>query len=60
MTYRILRQATIGTRPVQNYVHEAGATVEFRNYMAAQLEVARLKKAASPGTKFTIVGSTKH
>ena len=61
MTFRILRQSVIGTRPVQNYVHEAGQPIEFRNYMAAQLEIARLKKISSPGAgvKFIVVG-TKH
>lgn len=60
MAHRILLQAVVGNKPIQHYVHEAGQTVEFRNYMAASLEVARLKRVSKPGTKFTIVSDTKH
>ena len=63
MTFRILRQTTVGLRPVQQYVLDDCHPTEYRNYMAAQLEAARLRKelprTGHSDVKFTVIG-TKH
>lgn len=62
--YKILRLSTVGLRPTQHFVHEAGHPIEFSNFVAASIWIAKLKQDLPEPlrrrVRFQVVPPTRH